>query len=434
VASTTVRESVPEAPVTPDSGPRNMPPGGFPLHRMPAERLHRAMPAIASPADAAARSVAARNAAANAQREASARTSAGPAAPTTAGTGESAGSGVASSTNQLPDDGTEATSPGSTAPSGTSGAPGESTRPGPAPSSGTAASADGSTGSATRPDRTGAVDWTTPAVTNRPSETKPPLPTGRAGSPLIAARRSDSTDRANPDRAETTDSDAAGASPAGGEQRRAIAPRQDQGERSSALEMSFAQPAPARPSVTRVPDGHRGDAESPVTPRRRRKPPRSPAVGLIGLLLFTFIATFFAWFSAGPLWLSLGHSQHGVATVANCPVAGIDKRCARFTADGGSFTATVTLLGPAGARAADGATIPAEMVSRSNTIAYAGDPTSLYLRWIPGLMIVLLCGFGIAWITGSYRLPRRRSRFVAVAMSLAGPILIALGMLAVTWQ
>jgi hypothetical protein len=224
--------------------------------------------------------------------------------------------------------------------------------------------------------------------------------------------------------------------------RRTLAPRQDNGERSTALALFFEpDPAPAAEtavdalwpaSVTRVPTGHRGDTAYSVTPGKRPKPPRSPAVGLIGLLLFTFIATFFAWFSAGPLALSLGHSHHGVATVANCPVAGIDKRCARFTADGGEFTATVTLLGP-GAQAAEGTTIPAEMVSRTNTIAYSGDASSLYLRWIPGLVIVVLCGFGIAWITGTYRLSGRRARAAALVASIGGPILIAAGMLAVTW-
>jgi len=222
-------------------------------------------------------------------------------------------------------------------------------------------------------------------------------------------------------------------------------PRQDHGEQSSALALFFepdpiAAPAadagvdaPWPASVTRAPGGHRGDTAPRVASRKPPKPPRSPAVGLIGLLVFAFIATFFAWFSAGPLWLSLGHSHHGVATVANCPVAGIDKRCAQFTADGGAFTATVTLLGPAGAQARPGATIPAEMVSKSNTIAYAGDATSLYLRWIPGLAIVLLCGFGIAWITGTYRLPTRRARVTAAIASIGGPILIAAGMLAISW-
>ncbi len=227
--------------------------------------------------------------------------------------------------------------------------------------------------------------------------------------------------------------------------RRALAPRQDTGEKSSALALFFepeppamvpAQTDPDAPwpaSVTRVPTGHRGDTAISVAARKPPKKPRSPAVGLTGLVVFAFIATFFAWFSAGPLWLSLGHSRPGLATVANCPVAGADVRCARFTADDGDFTATVTLLGPAGAQAAQGTTIRAEMASKSDTIAYAGDRSSLYLRWVPGLIIVLLCGFGIAWVTGSYRLPGRRAKVAALIASIGGPILIAAGMLAVTW-
>jgi hypothetical protein len=154
---------------------------------------------------------------------------------------------------------------------------------------------------------------------------------------------------------------------------------------------------------------------------------------LIALLVFAFVATFFAWFSAGPLWLSLGHAHSGVATVANCPIAGLDKRCAQFVADNGAFTAQVTLLGPTSNNAAVGAKLPAKMVSSTETIAYAGDDTSLYLRWIPGLAIVLLCGLGIAWATGSYRLSTRRAKMISLLTSIAGPILLTVGMLAITW-
>ena len=99
----------------------------------------------------------------------------------------------------------------------------------------------------------------------------------------------------------------------------------------------------------------------------------------------------------------------------------------RMTADG--FLATkVTLLGTGQLSA--GARIPARMVSATGTAAYVGTAAP---RWVPSLLGVLLCGFGIAWLTGGYRLPGPRRRLFALGLSLAGPLLITTGMLAVTW-
>jgi hypothetical protein len=225
-----------------------------------------------------------------------------------------------------------------------------------------------------------------------------------------------------------------------GEPAGVIAPRREPDDSGTSLAMFFdPDPAPLTEPVwpahvTRVHYGHRGDTPLPTVRPRKAKDPRSPAVGLVALLVFAFVATFFAWFSAGPLWLSLGHSHVGKATVADCPVAGINKRCGEFVASDNAFTAQVTLLGPTAEAASKGTTIRAEMVSKSSTIAYAGDPSSLYLRWISGLTIVLLCGFGIAWSTGAFRLGGRRARAVAFLASVGGPILITVGMLAVAWS
>ena len=46
---------------------------------------------------------------------------------------------------------------------------------------------------------------------------------------------------------------------------------------------------------------------------------------------------------------------------------------------------------------------------------------------------MLLCGLGIAWLTGGFRLPDRRTRLVALGLSLAGPLGLTAGMLAVAW-
>ncbi len=163
-------------------------------------------------------------------------------------------------------------------------------------------------------------------------------------------------------------------------------------------------------------------------PRRRRNT-RRPWIGLAALVLLALLAAFFAWFSAEPLWLSLGHGTPGTATVVSCPVHGIAKRCADFTADGDAFVAgKVTLLGGDGVRM--GHTVPARMVSATASAAYVGQTTS---RWAPSLLAVLLCGLGIAWLGGAFRLAERRSRWTAFGLSLTAPLLLTLGMLAAAW-
>src|SRR5205814_3455682 len=139
---------------------------------------------------------------------------------------------------------------------------------------------------------------------------------------------------------------------------------------------------------------------------RRVRPPRNtrrPLPGLAALVLLGLLATFFGWFAAEPLWLSLGHSSTGTATVRPCPVA---RTCADFTADRNAFIATgVTPLGTGPVK--PGMKVPARMVSATGSAAYVGRAAP---RWVPSLLAVLLCGLGIAWLTGGYRLPGRRRR------------------------
>ena len=163
-------------------------------------------------------------------------------------------------------------------------------------------------------------------------------------------------------------------------------------------------------------------------PRRVRQP-RRPFPALVALLVLGLLAVFLAWVSAEPLWLSVGHGTPGTATVATCHAHGVATRCADFTADGGTFLAQrVTLLGTGPVR--PGAKVPARMVSATGSAAYAG---SVRLRCALGLLGILLCGFGIAWLTGAYRLPTRRARLSALALSLGGPVLLTVVVLAATW-
>jgi hypothetical protein len=168
-------------------------------------------------------------------------------------------------------------------------------------------------------------------------------------------------------------------------------------------------------------------------PHRHRKARRRPAFGLPALLIFALAAAFFAWVSATPLLLTAGHGKRGVATVATCSVHGIDRSCAEFVAADRSFSAAVTLLGPASTHASAGQKLDAQMVSRDSSLAYAGNSTDLLLHWIPGVVLLVLCGFGIAWATGALRLVGGRIRSLALLGSFGGPILLFAGMLAYAW-
>jgi hypothetical protein len=161
----------------------------------------------------------------------------------------------------------------------------------------------------------------------------------------------------------------------------------------------------------------------------RVRAPRRPAAGLAWLVGLGLLAAFFGWFSAEPLWLTLGHGVSGTATVVDCSVHGIAGRCAEFTPDSGAYPATrVVLLGLGQVR--NGQRVAAHMVSAHGWQAYAGDRASLYLRWISGLTLVLLCGAGIAWATGAARVSGRRRRILLVLASVAAPVLLAAGLFA----
>jgi hypothetical protein len=176
-----------------------------------------------------------------------------------------------------------------------------------------------------------------------------------------------------------------------------------------------------------------------VAPRRPDKPARDrplrhlrrPGTGLAWLVFVALLAGFFAWTSAEPFWLAVGHSKAGTATVTRCAGDGVLRRCiATFT--GAGFTAEeVTLLGAQPDREkVEGAEVPARMVRPGDRVAYAGSTDRLHLRWGAGLGLILVCGMLITWITGARRLLGRQARIGAVLLSFAGPVLLFVGMLA----
>jgi hypothetical protein len=178
------------------------------------------------------------------------------------------------------------------------------------------------------------------------------------------------------------------------------------------------------------------------------RPMRRPAVALPLTVLFALLAAFFAWQAAEPLWLAIGQGEAGTATVTRCEanapersseasdaagVAGTATyRCVSFEAASGAFRVPeVTLLGAGDAARAEGARVPAQMISIHHDRAYAASPAGLHLRWSIGLLLVLACGAGVAWATGATRLDERRSRRRAVLFSFAGPLLLTLGFLVI---
>ena len=188
------------------------------------------------------------------------------------------------------------------------------------------------------------------------------------------------------------------------------------------------------------PEASGGPAEAPGPvderrgrpPRRKPRTPRAGAPGLFGLIALGLIAAFFSWVSAEPFWLAVGHGVAGVTTVGRCTGSGVTQRCVgSFAADDGGFSAgTVTLLGVSRTGSDPGAVAPARMVNPTSKQAYVGSTgTLVHLRWLLGFLLVLLCGLGIAGLTGTRQLETVRARRSALLMSLAGPMLLLAGFL-----
>ncbi|MFI5493037.1 hypothetical protein [Actinoplanes sp. NPDC051859] len=167
-------------------------------------------------------------------------------------------------------------------------------------------------------------------------------------------------------------------------------------------------------------------------PRPRPREPRRPAGGLLALLVLALVATFFSWVSAEPFWLAVGHGHQGTATIARCNGDGVSQRCiGQFASADGVYTVpSIALFGVEPAERGTGSVVPARMVSKDSRQAYAGDTGMLvHLRWSLGFLLVLLCGLGIAGLTGARRLETARARRLATLASLAGPLALLAGFL-----
>jgi hypothetical protein len=216
------------------------------------------------------------------------------------------------------------------------------------------------------------------------------------------------------------------------------------------------QPARAEARIDKIdwwtddePLAHHGASLAPlgvvaVTGRRPMRPPDSPnrvrrpargagsAGGLVALVLLALLAAFFAWVTAEPLWLAVGHSTPGTVTVTRCADDGaghgIDRRCVG-TFTGTTFTrAAVQVLGDV---PDPGTTAPASMTSARGGHAYVDVDT--FSRAAVGVVLIMLCGLGIVRATGVRRLESRPARTVATLLSLAGPATLLTGMLITTY-
>jgi hypothetical protein len=171
-----------------------------------------------------------------------------------------------------------------------------------------------------------------------------------------------------------------------------------------------------------------------VTGRRPTRPPSSPrkgrtasagsARGLVALVLLALLSAFFAWVTAEPLWLAVGHAERGTVTVTTCS----GDRCLGTFTSAGFARDAVPVMGDA---PDPGVPTPARMTSERGARVYVEADT--VSRAALGVALILLCGLGVVWGTGVRRLPERPARRTATLLGFAGPLTLLAAMLAVTY-
>ena len=182
---------------------------------------------------------------------------------------------------------------------------------------------------------------------------------------------------------------------------------------------------PAGHHLFGVPVPHRRYTPPPPV-RRPSRPPRRARVALPAAVGLALLSAFFAWVTAEPFWLALGHAAPGTATVETCERPG---RCVGSFAGPGFTAARVTVAGTSPQQERAGTAVPARMTSARGDAAYAGGGHAG--RAVTGVLLLLLCGVALVWATGALRLPGHR--LAAAGICLAGPVVLFAGMLAVTF-
>jgi hypothetical protein len=171
--------------------------------------------------------------------------------------------------------------------------------------------------------------------------------------------------------------------------------------------------------------------QQPVRGTGRRRIPRRPWFALPALVVLGLMLSFFAWVSAEPFWLAVGHGHSGVATVVGR--TGRVGCQASFSTNGDEFSvSTVDLAGVTPATCTTGTHYPARMVSAGSHWSYVDQQRGLTARWLLGSGLIALCVAAIAWITGAGRFDGWR-RVASLAVSVAAPIALAAGIIAAAY-
>ncbi|WP_433613435.1 hypothetical protein ACQP2P_04150 [Dactylosporangium sp. CA-139114] len=182
-----------------------------------------------------------------------------------------------------------------------------------------------------------------------------------------------------------------------------------------------AWPPPAM-RVMRQPRDDRRSAPQRRARQRRVRPARGPVAGLTAMLVVALLTGFFAWTSAEPFWLDMGHRVRGTAEITSCKGTGVLRRCmAEFTRPGAEAVDGTRLMG---LDQPTGSSVAAVMVP-GGRVAYAGNPSGLRVRWATGFGLVLLCALLLAWLTGAWRFARLRDRLTAWALTVTAPLVLA---------
>ncbi|WP_433083212.1 hypothetical protein ACQP1P_04025 [Dactylosporangium sp. CA-052675] len=182
-----------------------------------------------------------------------------------------------------------------------------------------------------------------------------------------------------------------------------------------------AWPPPAM-RVMRQPRDERRSAPQRRARQRRVRPARGPVAGLTAMLVLALLTGFFAWTSAEPFWLDMGHRVRGTAEITSCKGTGVLRRClAEFTRPGAEAVDGTRLMG---LDEPTGSSVAAVMVP-GGRVAYAGNPSGLRVRWATGFGLVLLCGLLLAWLTGAWRFARLRDRLTAWTLTVTAPLVLA---------
>jgi hypothetical protein len=160
-----------------------------------------------------------------------------------------------------------------------------------------------------------------------------------------------------------------------------------------------------------------------VTVARKTKRPLRVAISMPVIIVLGLLSAFFSWVTVEPLWLAVGHGDAGTATVTKCVGDGLSQRCT-----GEIDGLRVTLLGLESPDT--GEKVKVQRVNENSVRAYSGG---LFVRWFSGLLMVLLCGCGIALAAGATRLALPRERWAALGTSFGAPLLVTAGFLAASY-